>query len=502
MLWLSCYSIFVMYPAPWRLPILTLVWIRYRRIHNRLEFLRNTTGSWKSLCDFHSYHKAYYQFLFVPCIVLVIAGGKRSILGFPNGKEPEMKDTELYAALLRLPKPWHVREVKLDLGSERVDVWLEHDPRAKWNCPECATPAPIYDHAEEAHWRHLDTCDCLTYIHARLPRVKCPTHGVRQVKPGWASSGLAITDLFESRVIDTLKECDITGTKRLTRISWDAAWHIMEKAVARGLARKERRIPTRLSIDEKAFAKRHRYETLVCDYEQGTVEYIADDRRQESLEQYFRQFTPEELSSIEAVAMDMWDPYIAATKAYVPDAASKIVFDKFHVVRTVTEAVDKVRRTEHKMLSAVGDDRLKGTKHLWLYNEEKIPEWRKAEFDAIRGTHLKTGRAWAIKEALRGLWGFHYPKRAEAFFRRWYFWATHSRLKPIVAAAKTLKIHLPNILTYFKHRICNATAEGLNSKIQMVKEMACGFRNRAHYKTAIYFHCGGLDLYPRLPVTD
>ncbi len=132
----------------------------------------------------------------------------------------------------------------------------------------------------------------------------------------------------------------------------------------------------------------------------------------------------------------------------------------------------------------------KGTKHLWLYNEENVPEWRKEEFDAFRGTHLKTGRAWAIKEALRGLWGFSYPKRAEAFFRRWYFWATHSRLNPVIAAAKTLSCHLPNILTYFKHRISNATAEGLNSKIQMVKEMACGFRNREHYKTAIYFHCG------------
>jgi len=427
--------------------------------------------------------------------------GSCSILGILNGKEPEVKDTELYAALLRLPKPWHVREVKLDLPSERVDVWLEHDPNAKWACPECGKTAPLYDHTEEAHWRHLDTCDCLTYIHARLPRVKCPTHGVRQVKPGWASSGLAITDLFESRVIDTLKECDVTGTKRLTRTSWDGAWHIMEKAVTRGLARKPRRVPTQLSIDEKAFAKRHRYETLVCDYKRGTVEFVTDNRQQESLEQYYRQFTPEELSGIEAVAMDMWDPYIAATKAFVPGAESKIVFDKFHVVRIVTEAVDKVRRNEHKVLTAEGDDRLKGTRHLWLHNEENVPEWRKAEFDAIRGTHLKTGRAWAIKEALRGLWGFTYPKRAEAFFRRWHFWATHSRLNPVIAAAKTLKRHLPNILTYFRHRISNATAEGLNSKIQMVKEMACGFRNREHYKTAIYFHCGGLDLYPRAQAT-
>jgi transposase len=497
MLWLSGEGILVWCLAPWKLPSLPLMWIPQNGIHNRLEFLRNSTGSWKSLRDFHSSHRSYYWFLFLVGDVSLIPAGSRSILGSVNGKEPEVKDTELYAALLRLPKPWRVREVKLDLPSERVDVWLEHDPNAKWACPECGKTAPLYDHAEEAHWRHLDTCDCLTYVHARLPRVKCPTHGVRQVKPGWASSGLAITDLFESRVIDTLKECDVTGTKRLTRTSWDEAWHIMEKAVARGLARKERRVPTRLSIDEKAFAKRHRYETVVCDCERGTVEYVTDNRQQESLEQYYRQFTPEELSSIEAVAMDMWDPYIAATKAYVPGAESKIVFDKFHVVRTVTDAVDKVRRNEHKMLTAEGDDRLKGTRHLWLRNEDNVPEWRKTEFDAIRGTHLKTGRAWAIKEALRGLWGFTYLKRAEAFFRRWHFWATHSRLTPVIAAAKTLKRHLPNILTYFRHRITNATAEGLNSKIQMVKEMACGFRNRAHYKTAIYFHCGGLDLYPR-----
>jgi len=477
------------------------MWIPQNGIHNRLKFLRNSTGSWKSLGDFHRSHRAYYWFLFPVGSVFLIPARSRSILGHPIVKESGVKDTELYAALLRLPKPWRVREVKLDLASERVDVWLEHDPNAKWSCPECAKTAPLYDHAEEAHWRHLDTCDCLTYVHARLPRVNCPTHGVRQVKPGWASSGLAITDLFESRVIDTLKECDVTGTKRLSRTSWDEAWHIMEKAVARGLARKERRVPVQLSIDEKAFAKRHRYETLVCDCERGTVEYVTDNRQQESLEKYYRQFTPEELSGIEAVAMDMWDPYIAATKAYVPDAPSKIVFDKFHVVRAVTEAVDKVRRSEHKILTAEGDDRLKGTKHLWLYNEENVPEWRKAEFDAIRRTHLKTGRAWAIKEALRRFWEYCYPKRAEAFFRRWYFWATHSRLDPIVAAAKTLKCHLPNILTYFKHRISNATAEGLNSKIQMVKEMACGFRNREHYKTAIYFHCGGLDLYPKPRVT-
>jgi transposase len=421
------------------------------------------------------------------------------ILGHPAwGKESEVKDTELYAALLKLGAPWVVREVRLDVAAERVDVWIEEATGARWSCPECGQASPVYDHAEERVWRHLDSCDCRTFLHARLPRVKCGEHGIRQVPASWASPGSQFSLQMESRLIDTLRECDVTGVTRLTGTSWDEAWGIVEKAVARGLARKRRRIPTYLCIDEKSFAKRHRYETVICDAERGTVEYVVEDRRQESLEQYYRQFTPEELAPVRAVAMDMWDPYIAATQAYIPEAEEKIVFDKFHVLRTVNEAVDKVRRQEHKVLMTQGDLRLKGTKHLWLANEENVPEWRRAEFQAVKGTNLKTGRAWAIKESLRKFWTYRYAQRAADYFRRWYFWATHSRLTPVVSAAKTLHRYFRNVLTYFRHRLTNATAEGLNSKIQMVKEMACGFRNRDHYKTAIYFHCGGLDLYPRL----
>ncbi len=409
-----------------------------------------------------------------------------------------MKDTELYAALLGLRPPWRIREVRLDVAAERVDVWIEEAAGAKWGCPECGRTVALYDHAEERAWRHLDTCHCQTYLHARLPRVQCPEHGVRQVAASWAIPESHFSLRMESRVIDTVKECDVTGATHLTGTSWDEAWGIVERAVARGLARKERRIPAYLCVDEKSFAKHHRYETVICDTERGTVEYVVEERSQESLEAYYRQFTAEELAQVRAVAMDMWDPYIAATQACVPGAEEKIVFDKFHVLRTVNEAVDKVRRQEHKVLKAGGDERLKGTKYLWLANEENVPEWRREEFEAVKGENLKTGRAWAIKESLRRFWTYRYRQRAADYFRHWYFWATHSRLDPVISAAKTLRVHLRNILTYFRHRLTNTTAEGLNSKIQMVKEMACGFRNREHYKTAIYFHCGGLDVYPRL----
>ncbi len=109
---------------------------------------------------------------------------------------------------------------------------------------------------------------------------------------------------------------------------------------------------------------------------------------------------------------------------------------------------------------------------------------------------LKTARAWALKESLRELWNYQTAGWARRFWTRWYFWATHSRLAPIITVSKLIARHLANVLTYFTHRVTNAVAEGLNSKIATVQKRACGYRNRDHFKIAVYFHCGGLNLYP------
>ena len=407
-----------------------------------------------------------------------------------------MEDTELFTKLLGIQPPWRVTRVEVTLAVERIDVWVEEAPGTLFPCAACATSAPVYDHTAEQVWQHLDTCQCQTYVHARLPRTTCPGDGVKQIPAPWAEARSQFARLFERRLIDTLTECDVTGVTHLTGTSWDGAWGVQARAVGRGLARKAKRVPARIGINEKALGKGHRYESLVCGLDPGTVEYVVDDRTQASLESYCQQFTPEELATVEAIVMDMWDPYIAATKAWVPAADAKIVFDRYHATTQVTKAVDQVRRREHKVLAAQGDLRLQGTRYLWLWNQEKVPAWRREEFESVKRAELKTSRAWAIKESLRGFWNYVYPKRVAKYFTAWYFWATHSRLKPIIDAAKTLKRHLANLMTYFTHRITNATAEGINSKIQTIKLMACGYRNRDHYKTAIYFHCGGLDRAP------
>lgn len=408
-----------------------------------------------------------------------------------------MQDTELYTKLLGITRPWYITQVVFTETPQRIDVYLAHDPGILLPCPECNEYAPVYDHTEERQWQHLNTCHVPTYIHTRLPRIECKKHGIRRIVSEWAESGSDMTKAYERHVIDLEKECSIEGVTRLTGLGWHRCWGVLKRAVERGLRRKDKRIPEALGVDEKSFARGHKYETLVYALEEGTVEYVGNDRRQESLARYYEQFKEEELAQVKVITMDMWDPFIAATKAAVPGAEDKIVFDRFHIMKQMTEAVDKVRKQEHQELMSTGRDWLKGTKYLWLWSQENMPFYRRSEFQGLRKLDLKVGRAWAIKENLRNLWSYRKRGWAERFFKEWYFWATHCRLEPVISAANTIKSHLHNILTYVTHRVTNALGEGLNGRIEKIKRMACGYRNREHYKTAIYFHCGGLDLYPK-----
>src|SRR5438876_533441 len=236
-----------------------------------------------------------------------------------------MRDVELYRHLLGLEEPWTVRSVELKVGEQRVDVWAGHVEGVRWPCPECGTALALYDHAEERVWRHLDSCQFLTYLHAPPPRVECPTHGVRQVRLPWADARARFTSLFERLAIDVLQETDVRGATRILRISWDEAWHILERAVERGQRAKRPRVTPHLGVDEKAIAKGHQYLTLVCDLDRSTVEFLAEDRKQASLESYFTGLAADQLAGIEAIALDMWEPYVQAIRAHVPDAESKIV---------------------------------------------------------------------------------------------------------------------------------------------------------------------------------
>ncbi len=407
-----------------------------------------------------------------------------------------MRDHELYATILGLAAPWTVERVDVDVAGGAVHVWLARTDGVPSQCPECQSTCPIYDHRER-EWRHLDTCQLQTRLHARVPRVECATHGVLQSPIPWATPGSKFTLLFERLAIDWLREAAVAAVARQLGLGWDAVWGIERRAVARGLGRRGTLTLRYVGVDEKSFQRHYDFVTVVSDLEGARVLFVADDRKRESLEAFWALgLTDTQRSALEAIAMDMWEPYVQATRAQVPGADQKIVFDRFHCAKHLNEGVDRVRRAEQRDLRAEGDTRLTGTKYTWLRHPDRFSREAWRAFGALRDSTLKVARAWALKEAAADLWEYRYVGAARTFFRRWYFWATHSRLKPMIEKARMLKSHLENILTYLKYRITNATAEGLNSTIQWLRYTARGYRNRENFKTAIYFHRGGLDLYP------
>lgn len=406
-----------------------------------------------------------------------------------------MRDTDLYARILGVESPWQVTEVELRLADGEVEVRVEYSASAAVRCPECGASAARYD-TRPRRWRHLPTCQYKTILAAAVPRVRCPEHGVKTLAVPWSEPGSGFTALFESLVIDWLQEASISAVARQLSLSWDEVDGVLQRAVRRGLLRRQLTMPRRLGVDETSFQKRHEYVTVVADLDVGIVHHVADGRGQRALAGYYETWMPEELAQVEMVAMDMWGPYIAATLAALPQGDDKIAFDKFHVAMHLGSAVDRVRREENRTLRERGDETLKGTKHLWLYHPERLPAKRAARFDTLLRKALKTSRAWMLKELAMEMWNSRDRQSAEQIFAAWYAWAIRSRLEPLKRVARMLRRHLQGVLNAISSGVTNARVEGLNTTIQGIKRAARGFRNRERFRNAIYFRLGGLDLYP------
>jgi len=411
------------------------------------------------------------------------------------GYRRRMRDTDLYAKILGIERPWRVSDVRLDVAGGEVEVVIEYAAGVTLACPECGAQCPGYD-SRPRRWRHLDTMQYRTILTGEIPRVECDEHGVRQVSVPWGEPGSRFTALFEALAIDWLKEASLTAVARILELTWDEAAGIQQRAVRRGLARRERRLPEHIGVDETSFQKRHEYVTVVHDQDSGDVVHIADGRKRACLEDFFAEHSEEERAAVETVAMDMWPAYIFATKAQIPDAVLKICFDRFHVAQHLSKAVDQVRRQEHRTLKEVDDDQLKGSRYLWLTSPDHMSDERWASFTEIRESALKTARAWAIKELAATLWNYRSRYWAFRAWRRWLAWAFRSRLEPIRRVARMVREHLTGIINAIVLGVTNARSEGTNAKIQWIKYTARGYRNRERFRNAIYFHLGGLDLYP------
>jgi transposase len=408
-----------------------------------------------------------------------------------------MNDTSLYQQILGLSEPWRVTGVDLSLETGEVVVRVSTEETV-WGCPECGERMHVHSRVTR-RWRHLDTCQLRTVIEAEVPRVRCREHGTLTVRVPWAEPHGRFTALFEKVALLLMMKCSTSAAAEHLRLSWDEADRIKQRAVDRGLARKKASPAKAVCVDEKSVGRGHDYVTVVVRVpEDGApfVDFVADGREKASLDAYWTLPATGPLEDIRCASMDMWRPFIDSAAAALPDGLNAVTHDPFHLVQHANKAVDEVRRKEQALLGPEKGRALKGTRFMWLYGFESLPEKWEERMKAMKDGKTRTARAWRLKEQFRAFYQCENWAQGKAFFDDWHRCAIRSRLEPVKKVAGMIRDHLPQVLNYFIHRVTNSFSEGVNGLIQELVGRARGYRNRERLKRDLYFHLGNLDMLP------
>jgi transposase len=400
-----------------------------------------------------------------------------------------MKDTTLLQLALGLTAPWTVSRADFDAQAHRLDIRIDFAPGSRFACPACgATQCPAHD-TERKTWRHLNFFQHQAYLTARVPRIRCDACGVRTVTVPWARPDSGFTLLFEALIMTMVSAMPVAAVARMVGEHDTRLWRVVHHYVEQARARTDASGVTRVAIDETAARRGHDYITLFADIDQARVLFATEGKDAATVTAFADDLAAHggDPAAVEEVCIDMSPAFIKGVAESLPEAA--ITFDKFHAVKIVNDAVDQVRRIEQK-----GRRLLRGTRYLWLRNPDNLSERQRDALDSLPTRHLKTARAYRIRLAFQELYEQDTPEQAVLFLKRWYFWATHSRLPPMIDAARTIKRHWDGILRWFDSRIANGLIEGINSLVQAAKAKARGYRSARNLKAMVYLLAGKLDL--------
>jgi transposase len=400
-----------------------------------------------------------------------------------------MNENELFQAALGLLPPWLVDRCTFTVESGRLDLYLDFPRGSSFACPLCAAPAKAYD-TESLTWRHLNFFQHQAFLHARTPRVECSRCGVHRIAVPWARANSGFTLLFEAFVLQLVQVMPVLAAARLVGEHDTLVWRILHHYVDSARSKANHSSVTQVGIDETAARRGHDYVSLFVDLSERKVLFVAPGKDAATvaafaLDLQAHQGDPQANTEVSA---DMSPAFIKGVGDHLPNAS--LTFDKFHVVGLVNNAVDEVRRLERKL-----HPELSGTRYVWLKNPANLTANQEQQIQTFDFTRrlLKTTRAYQIRLVFQDLYD-QPAEDAEYYLKRWYFWATHSRIQPIIDVAKTIRRHQVGILRWFTSGVNNGILEGINSLFQAAKAKARGYRSSRNIATIIYLIAGKLDL--------
>jgi transposase len=397
-----------------------------------------------------------------------------------------MEDTKLFQLALGLAVPWHVTDCKLDLEQGCLNIDVDFIRGSTFACPQCgAKGCGAYD-TEQRTWRHLNFFQYRTYLHARVPRVQCPECGVKQVSVPWSRPGSGFTLLFEALVMMMVKDMPVQAVARIVNEHDTRLWRVLEYYVEAARDKADYPLTEAVGIDETSCRRGHNYVTLFVDLEQSKVLFATPGKDAATVDDFRLDMLVHwgQPKAVREFCCDLSKAFIKGIGENFPDAG--LTFDKYHVMKIINDAVDEVRREEQLKYGE-----LKGSRYAWLTNPENqtVKQSEVIQRFLVSRLNLKTVRAYHLRLNFQELWD-QSPRDAEAFLKGWYFWATHSQLKPMIDDAATIKRHWAGILNWFKSKVNNGILEGINSIVQAAKARARGYRTMRNLITMIYLIAG------------
>lgn len=399
----------------------------------------------------------------------------------------------LFEMALHITSPWYISSLEFIKEKKRLNINIDFKKGASfyYESKEEGIKGDFkaYDTVKK-EWRHLNFFENECYIIARIPRIDAGNGKVRQIKAPWEGFSSGFTLLFEALILQLAKSTTVHQMSKLIKENDHKIWDALEYYVENSLLLNDYSDVKIIGIDETSQKKRHNYISLFVDLKEKKTVYIAQGKDNQTIKAFTEEFKSHNgvIENISDVSCDMSPAFIKGVKENLPNAT--ITFDKFHILKIINEAVDEVRRQESRV-----SEELKGKRYIFLKNSKNLSkkQQKQLEYLSLSKLNLKSIRALHIREAFQHIYSAKTEYEFNLLLKKWYFWATHSKLEPIKKAAKTIKNHWDGVIAWKRSQINNGILEGLNSLIQAAKAKSRGFKTFRNFRIIAFLLTGKLN---------
>lgn len=376
-----------------------------------------------------------------------------------------------------------VMKQQVDIAQKQVYIEVAPDERYLPVCSSCQAQVRQVHSYHRRTIRDLNLFDARCFVTLSYRKLRCPSCGILVEALPLVDPYQRVSGRLATYVLELCRYMSIKEIAEHLGLDWKTVKEIHKRSLHQKYAHKELGCPRILVVDEISIRKRHRYLTIIADWESGRVLGVGKGRSAQSLQRFFASLSEQQRLGIEAVAMDMWDPYIKAVQHSCPQA--KIVFDQFHIVAAYGRVIDTVRNLEYRNATDAGKAVLKGSKYLLLKNSENLADEERPRLRSLLELNQALSTAYILKEDLKRLWQYTYSRWAHKALVRWCMLAFQSGIEPLIGFAKTLTRYAYGIVNHCTYPIHTGRLEGINNKIKVIKRRAYGFHDIEYFALVI-----------------